>query len=120
MAALRSILNPEEAETATEETAEAKEVNRPEEATAAPAEDNAKEAVANQEEAKVNAAEAKMEEDGINASETETKTAGTEEAAPLRPIPRRSRPMSMSLRQRRSMPLRNRLETMRRQLATIQ
>ncbi len=82
MAALRSILNPEEAETATEETAEAKEVNRPEEATAAPAEDNAKEAVANQEEAKVNAAEAKMEEDGINASETETKTAGTEEAAP--------------------------------------
>lgn len=82
MAALRSILNPEEAETVTEETAEAKEVNRPEEATAAPAEDNAKEAVANQEEAKVNAAEAKMEEDGANASETETQTAGTEEAAP--------------------------------------
>ena len=86
MAALRSILNPEEAETAT---AEAEEVNRPEEAetvteeaTAAPAEDNAKEAVANQEEAKVNAAEAKMEEDGTNASETETQTAGTEEAAP--------------------------------------
>lgn len=65
MAALRSILNPEEKE---EE--------------AAPAEGNAKEAVANQEEAKVNAAEAKMEEDGTNASETETKTAGTEEAAP--------------------------------------
>lgn len=82
MAALRSILNPEEAETVTEETAEAKEVNRPEEATAAPAEDNAKEAVANQEEAKVNATDAKMEEDGTNASETETKTAGTEEAAP--------------------------------------
>lgn len=70
MAALRSILNPEEAETVTEE------------ATAAPAEDNAKEAVANQEEAKVNAADAKMEEDGTNASETETQTAGTEEAAP--------------------------------------
>ena len=70
MAALRSILNPEEAETVTEE------------ATAAPAEDNAKEAVANQEEAKVNAADAKMKEDGINASEAETQTAGTEEAAP--------------------------------------
>lgn len=70
MAALRSILNPEEAETVTEE------------ATAAPAEDNAKEAVANQEEAKVNAADAKMEEDGTNASETETQTADTEEAAP--------------------------------------
>lgn len=89
MAALRSILNPEEAETATAETAKAEEVNKPEEAetvteeaTAAPAEDNAKEAVANQEEAKVNAADAKMEEDGTNASETETQTTGTEEAAP--------------------------------------
>ena len=82
MAALRSILNPEEAETVTEETAKAEEVNRPEEATAAPAEGNAKEAVANQEEAKVNAADAKMEEDGTNASETETQTTGTEEAAP--------------------------------------
>ena len=89
MAALRSILNPEEAETATAETAEAEEVNKPEEAetvteeaTAAPAEDNAKEAVANQEEAKVNAADAKMEEDGINASEAETQTTETEEAAP--------------------------------------
>ena len=70
MAALRSILNPEEAETVTEE------------ATAAPAEDNAKEAVANQEEAKVNAADAKMEEDGTNANEAETQTAGIEEAAP--------------------------------------
>lgn len=82
MAALRSILNPEEAETVTEETAKAEEVNRPEEATAAPAESNAKEAEANHEEAKVNAADAKMEEDGTNASETETQTAGTEEAAP--------------------------------------
>lgn len=63
MAVLRSILNPEEAETVTEE------------ATAASAE-------ANQEEAKVNAADAKMEEDGTNASETETQTADTEEAAP--------------------------------------
>ena len=63
MAALRSILNPEEAETVTAET------------TTAPAE-------ANEEEAKVNAADAKMEEDGINASETETQTTDTEEAAP--------------------------------------
>lgn len=82
MAALRSILNPEEAETATAETAKAEEVNKPEEATTAPAEDNAEEAVANQEEAKVNATDAKMEEDGTNASEAETKTAGIEEAAP--------------------------------------
>lgn len=73
MAALRSILNPEEAETVTAEA---------EETTTAPAEGNAKEAVANQEEAKVNAADAKMGEDGTNASETETQTAGTEEAAP--------------------------------------
>lgn len=75
MAALRSILNPEEAETATAETAKAEEVNRPEETTTAPAE-------ANQEEAKVNAADAKIEEDGTNASETETQTTDTEEAAP--------------------------------------
>lgn len=89
MAALRSILNPEEAETVTEETAKAEEVNRPEEAetlteetTTAPAEANAEEAETNQEKAKVNAADAKMEEDGTNASETETKTTDTEEAAP--------------------------------------
>lgn len=82
MAALRSILNPEEAETATAETAEAEEVNKPEEAetvteeaTAAPAEGNAKEAVANQEENEGETTEG-------NASETETQTAGTEEAAP--------------------------------------
>lgn len=89
MAALRSILNPEEVETATAETAKAEGVNKPEEAetvteetTTAPAEANADEAEANQEEAKVNAADAKMKEDGTNASETETQTAGTEEAAP--------------------------------------
>lgn len=70
MAALRSILNPEEAETVTEEEA------------AAPAEGNAKEAVANQEEAKVNAADAKMAEAKANASEAETPTTNTEEAAP--------------------------------------
>ncbi len=75
MAALRSILNPEEAETVTEETAEAKEVNRPEEATAAPAEDNAKEALANQEENEGETTEG-------NASEAETQTTETEEAAP--------------------------------------
>lgn len=63
MAALRSILNPEEAETETEE------------ATAAPAEDNAKESVANQEENEGETTEG-------NASETETQTTGTEEAAP--------------------------------------
>lgn len=75
MAVLRSILNPEKAETATAETAKAEEVNRPAETTTAPAE-------ANEEEAKVNAADAKMEEDGINASETETQATDTEEAAP--------------------------------------
>ena len=82
MAALRSILNPEEAETVTAETAEAEEVNKPEEAetvtenaTAAPAEDNAKEAVANQEENEGETTEG-------NASETETQTTETEEAAP--------------------------------------
>lgn len=82
MAALRSILNPEEAETATAETAEAEEVNKPEEAetvtaeaTAAPAEDNAKEAVANQEENEGETTEG-------NASEAETQTTETEEAAP--------------------------------------
>ena len=57
MAALRSILNPEEAETVTEETAKAEEV-------------------------KVNAADAKMAEDGSNASEAGTQTTDTEEAAP--------------------------------------
>lgn len=102
MAALRSILNPEEKEeeAATakgeekaaesrraekpEEAAEdeAEEVNKPEEAetvtenaTAAPAEDNAKEAVANQEENEGETTEG-------NASETETQTTETEEAAP--------------------------------------
>ena len=73
MAALRSILNPEESETVTAEA---------EETTTAPEEANADEAEANQEEAKINAADAKMEEDGTNASETETQTTDTEEAAP--------------------------------------
>lgn len=104
MAALRSILNPEEkeeeaatakgeekaAESDVETEAESGRAGEPEEAaeddaeeaTTAPAEANADEAEANHEEAKVNAADAKMEEDGTNASETETQTAGTEEAAP--------------------------------------
>lgn len=96
MAALRSILNPEEkeeeaatakgeekaAESDVETEAESGRADEPEETTAAPAESNAKEAVANQEEAKVNAADAKMEEDGTNASEAETPTTDTEEAAP--------------------------------------
>lgn len=98
MAALRSILNPEEKEeeAATakgeEKAAESRRAEKPEEAAEdeaeeattapAPAEANADEAEANHEEAKVNAADAKMEEDGTNASETETQTTDTEEAAP--------------------------------------
>lgn len=98
MAALRSILNPEEKEeeAATakgeEKAAESRRAEKPEEAAEdeaeeattapAPAEANADEAEANHEEAKVNAADAKMEEDGTNASETETPTTNTEEAAP--------------------------------------
>lgn len=96
MAALRSILNPEEKEeeAATakgeEKVAESGRAEEPEEAaeakaeeaTTAPAEANADEAESNHEEAKVNAADAKMEEDGTNASETETQTTDTEEAAP--------------------------------------
>lgn len=91
MAALRSILNPEEkeeeaatakgeekaAESDVKTEAESGRAEEPEETTAAPAEGNAKEAVTNHEEAKVNAADAKMEEDGTNASETETQTADT-------------------------------------------
>lgn len=103
MAALRSILNPEEkeeeaatakgeekaAESDVETEAKSGRAEEPEEAetvteetTTAPSEANADEAEANQEEAKVNAANAKMEEDGTNASETETQTTDTAEAAP--------------------------------------
>lgn len=104
MAALRSILNPEEkeeeaatakceekaAESDVETEAESGRAGEPEEAaeddaeeaTTAPAEANADEAEANQEEAKVNAADAKMEEDEANASEAELPTTNTEEAAP--------------------------------------
>lgn len=82
MAALRSILNPEEEIEEANKPAETAEATNAEEATTAPAEVNAEEAEANQEEAKVNAADAKMEEDGTNASETETQTTDTAEAAP--------------------------------------
>lgn len=80
MAALRSILNPEEAETVTAEA---------EETTTAPAEANADEAEANQEKNEVNdeeadakGAENEEETAEANASEAEPQTAGTEEAAP--------------------------------------
>lgn len=82
MAALRSILNPEEEIEEANKPAETAKAEEAEETTTAPAEANADEAEAHHEEAKVNAADAKMEEDGINASETETQTAGIEEAAP--------------------------------------
>lgn len=82
MAALRSILNPEEEIEEANKPAETAKAEEAEETTTAPAEGNAKEAVANQEEAKVNAADAKMEEDGANASESENQTTDTEEAAP--------------------------------------
>lgn len=82
MAALRSILNPEEEIEEANKPAETAEATNAEEATTAPAEANADEAEANQEEAKVNATDAKMEEDGTNASETETQTTETAEAAP--------------------------------------
>lgn len=96
MAALRSILNPEEkeeeaatakgeekaAESDVETEAESGRAEEPEEAETVTEETTTAQAEANQEEAKVNAADAKMEEDGTNASETETQTTGTEEAAP--------------------------------------
>lgn len=82
MAALRSILNPEEEIEEANKPAETAKAEEAEETTTASAEANAEEAEANQEEAKVNAADAKMKEDGTNASETETQTADTEEAAP--------------------------------------
>lgn len=82
MAALRSILNPEEEIEEANKPAETAKAEEAEETTTASAEANAEEAEANQEEAKVNAADAKMEEDGINASETEAQTTETAEAAP--------------------------------------
>lgn len=65
MAALRSILNPEEEIEEVNKPTETAEATNAEEATTAPAEVNAE-----------------VAEDEGNASETETQTAGTEEAAP--------------------------------------
>lgn len=89
MAALRSILNPEEEIEEVDKPAETAEATNAEEATTAPAEVNAEVAEANQAEAKVNAEEAdakgaenEEETAEANASEAETQTTGTEEAAP--------------------------------------
>lgn len=65
MAALRSILNPEEETEEVDKPAETAEATNAEEATAAPAEVNAE-----------------VAEEGTNASEAETQTTDTEEAAP--------------------------------------
>lgn len=89
MAALRSILNPEEEIEEANKPAETAEATNAEEATTAPAEVNAEVAETDQEKNEVNAEEAdakgaenEEETAGTNASETETQTAGTEEAAP--------------------------------------
>lgn len=84
MAALRSILNPEEEIEEANKPAETAEATNAEEATTAPAEVNAEVAETDQEKNEVNdeEADAKMEEDGTNASEAETQTTETEEAAP--------------------------------------
>lgn len=73
MAALRSILNPEEAEEAT---------TAPSEVNAEVAETNQAENEVNAEEADAKGAENEEETAEANASETETQTVGTEEAAP--------------------------------------
>lgn len=89
MAALRSILNPEEEIEEANKPAETAEATNAEEATTAPAEVNAEVAETDQEKNEVNAEEAdakgaenEEETAGTNASEKETQTAGTEEAAP--------------------------------------
>lgn len=83
MAALRSILNPEEAETVTakgeEKAAESDVKTETESGRAEEPEEAAKDEA---EEATTAPANTNQEEDGTNASETETQTAGTEEAAP--------------------------------------
>lgn len=75
MAALRSILNPEEETEEANKPAETAEVTNTEEATTAPAEVNAEVAETNQAENEEETAE-------VNASEAETQTTDTEEAAP--------------------------------------
>lgn len=89
MAALRSILNPEEEIEEANKPAETAEATNAEEATTAPAEVNAEVAETDPEKNEVNAEEAdakgaenEEETAEVNASETETQTAGTEEAAP--------------------------------------
>lgn len=89
MAALRSILNPEEEIEEAYKPAETAETTNAEEATTAPAEVNAEVAETDQEKNEVNAEEADAKRAGneeetaeTNASEAETQTAGTEEAAP--------------------------------------
>lgn len=89
MAALRSILNPEEEIEEAYKPAETAETTNAEEATTAPAEVNAEVAETDQEKNEVNAEEADAKRAGneeetaeTNASETETQTTDTEEAAP--------------------------------------
>lgn len=89
MAALRSILNPEEEIEEANKPAETAEATNAEEATTAPAEVNAEVAETDQEKNEVNdeeadakGAENEEETAEANASETETQTAETEEAAP--------------------------------------
>lgn len=89
MAALRSILNPEEEIEEANKPAETAETTNAEEATTAPAEVNAEVAETDQEKNEVNAEEADAKRAGneeetaeTNASEAETQTADTEEAAP--------------------------------------
>lgn len=89
MAALRSILNPEEEIEEANKPAETAETTNAEEATTAPAEVNAEVAETDQEKNEVNAEEADAKRAGneeetaeTNASEAETQTTDTEEAAP--------------------------------------
>lgn len=89
MAALRSILNPEEETEEANKPAETAEATNAEEATTAPAEVNAEVAETDQKKNEVNAEEAdakgaENEEETAedNASEAETQTTDTEEGAP--------------------------------------
>lgn len=89
MAALRSILNPEEEIEEANKPAETAEATNAEEATTAPAEVNAEVAETDQEKNEVNdeeadakGAENEEETAEANASEAETQTTDTEEAAP--------------------------------------
>lgn len=90
MAALRSILNPEEEIEEVNKPTETAEATNAEEATTAPAEVNAEVVESNQAENEVNAedadakgAENEEETSEANASKAETQTTDTEEAAPV-------------------------------------